>query len=55
MKQLFQELGVTVCTIRDWRKKYSQNSAMDSDSLNSASLMRASENLAIEVARLRQS
>jgi transposase len=54
MKQLAGELNVTVCSIRDWRKKYGRGSATDSDSLSSASLVSASENLAIEVARLRR-
>ena len=54
MKQLSQELGVTVCSIREWRKRYGQSMATDSNSQSSGSILGASENLEIEVAGLRR-
>jgi transposase len=52
LKQLGMELGVTVSSLRDWKKKHGQSS--DATSSYSPTASTASVDLAVEVARLRR-
>lgn len=52
LKQLGMELGVSVCSLRDWKKKYGQSS--ESPSCCSPAVGTASVDFAVEVARLRR-